>query len=62
MAGNFTSIYGCEGSLLVQGTCTARRTTPARAFQGTSDRIIAHPAASSLGERLSEIATYRESY
>jgi hypothetical protein len=62
MVGNFTSVYGCEGFLLVQGTCTVRRTIPARACRGTSDRITACPAGSSLGGRLLGIATYRERY
>src|SRR5258708_23390473 len=46
MAGNFTSIYCCEESLLVQGPCIMCCAIPSRPCRGTSDRIASATCSS----------------
>src|SRR5216684_2490461 len=49
MAGNFTPIYRCEESLLIQGPCITSCAISSRPRRGTSDRIATCSSESFLG-------------
>jgi hypothetical protein len=50
MAGNFTPIYGCEGSLPIQEICTTYGPGPTRARRRKSDGCVTHPGEFVLEE------------